>query len=232
MRLGLGISIPGTSGLVQAFSPLDLSPVLWLDASDTSTITEVGGAVSQWDDKSGNGNDVTQGTAAAQPTSGTRTLNGLNVLDFDGNDLLQSGNFSSALTARTIFGVAVSDQTASIAYVVDGNVLNNRSAVGISGAGYRLYQGIGINAGTSDTSSHIYRAVFDATDTLHIDGVSTISGDAGSESMTGATIGAAPSGVLPWDGTIAEVIVIDGTLTAGEISLTESYLANKWGITL
>jgi len=26
--------------------------------------------------------------------------------------------------------------------------------------------------------------------------------------------------------------VVDGTLTAGEISDTETYLANKWGITL
>ena len=29
---------------------------LWLDASDTSTITQSEGSVSQWDDKSGNGN--------------------------------------------------------------------------------------------------------------------------------------------------------------------------------
>ena len=33
---------------------------LWLDAKDESTITESGGAVSQWDDKSGNDNHAVQ----------------------------------------------------------------------------------------------------------------------------------------------------------------------------
>jgi len=95
MRLGLGISIPGTSGLVQAaFSPLDLSPVLWLDASDTSTITEVAGAVSQWDNKGSLG-DFTQATAALQPTTGVTTQNGLNVIDFAA-DYLRSADAASA----------------------------------------------------------------------------------------------------------------------------------------
>ena len=78
------VTYPGV--VSTTFSPLDLSPTLWLDASDETTITESGGAVSQWDDKSGNDNDLTQATSAKQPTSGTRTLNGLNVLDFDGSD--------------------------------------------------------------------------------------------------------------------------------------------------
>ena len=41
-----------------AFSPLDLSPAAWFDASDSGSITESGGAVSQWNDKSGVGNHV------------------------------------------------------------------------------------------------------------------------------------------------------------------------------
>ena len=95
MRLGLGISIPGTTGLVAAaFSPLDLSPVLWLDAADTSTITESGGSVSQWDNKGSLG-DFTQGTAALQPTTGATTQNGMNVVDFAA-DYLNSADAASA----------------------------------------------------------------------------------------------------------------------------------------
>ena len=81
MQIGIGLGIPATHGNIAGFTPLELSPTLWLDASDTSTITEVGGAVSQWDDKSGNGYDVSQATAAYQPTTGS-TLNGLNVIEF------------------------------------------------------------------------------------------------------------------------------------------------------
>lgn len=77
-----------------AFSPLDLSPQAWYDASDTSTITQSGGAVSQWNDKSGNGRNVTQSTAAAQPGTGAITQNGLNVLTFDGGDRLVAATAS------------------------------------------------------------------------------------------------------------------------------------------
>jgi hypothetical protein len=69
---------------VPPFSPLDLTPSLWLDAADTLTITELLGSVSQWNDKSGNGYNVVQASGANQPITGTRTVNGLNVLDFNG----------------------------------------------------------------------------------------------------------------------------------------------------
>ena len=63
------------------FSPLDLSPNLWLDATDATTITEVSGDVSQWDDKSGNGNNVSQSVITDRPSNGG-TLNGNNVIDW------------------------------------------------------------------------------------------------------------------------------------------------------
>jgi hypothetical protein len=85
----------GNLGSSNPLVPSELAGLqLWLDASDTTTITEAGGSVSQWNDKSGNGNNVTQGTGALQPTTGVSTVNGLNVLNFAG-DLL------SAATAAT-----------------------------------------------------------------------------------------------------------------------------------
>jgi hypothetical protein len=73
-----------------AFTPSSLSPQLWLDASDSSTITESSGSVSQWNNKGSLGN-FTQGTGASQPTTGVTTLNGLNVLDF-ADDFLIAAN--------------------------------------------------------------------------------------------------------------------------------------------
>jgi len=235
MRLGLGISIPGTSGLVQAaFSPLDLSPVLWLDAADTSTITEVGGAVSQWDDKSGNGYDVTQGTAANQPTSGTRTLNSLNVLDFDGNDLLIKTTSPTLTQPNTVFFVAELDTTGANRTLLDGAGGAGRNIVRATSLNnWAIYAATFVTGGTSDTDPHIFRAVFDgASSSLHVDAVSTLTGDPGAQSLVGFAIGATYSATNGWDGAIAEVIIVDGTLTAGEIADTESYLANKWGITI
>jgi hypothetical protein len=67
----------------QLFTPAALPGlVAWFDASDESTLVVDGsGYVSQWDNKSG-GPPATQGIAARQPQSGTRTINGLNALDF------------------------------------------------------------------------------------------------------------------------------------------------------
>ena len=81
--------MPSTLGIVASgwTTVLSLAPALWLDASDTATITAVGGAVSQWDDKSGNGRHVTQGVAAAQPITGSATLNGRNVIEFQSDYL-------------------------------------------------------------------------------------------------------------------------------------------------
>jgi hypothetical protein len=81
--------VPSTLGIVASsiFTPADLAPDLWLDAADTTTITESGGSVSQWNDLSGNGRHLTQGTGALQPTTGASTVNGFNVLDFAGDYL-------------------------------------------------------------------------------------------------------------------------------------------------
>lgn len=79
----------------------DTGVVTWYDASDVSTITHVDGSVSQIDDKVGTAHQ-TQTTGSKQPTIGTRTINGLNALDFDGTQYLQhlgyafptSGNYA------------------------------------------------------------------------------------------------------------------------------------------
>lgn len=62
---------------------------LWLQAADASTITQVANAVSQWNDKSNNVNNVSQATGAAQPTYGATALNSLYPgISFDGGDYM------------------------------------------------------------------------------------------------------------------------------------------------
>ena len=75
---------PGRAG----FQPTRLQGLqLWLDANDKPTIVQSAGAVSQWNDKSGQGNNATQGSASLKPTTDSNTINGKNVLNFDA-DLL------------------------------------------------------------------------------------------------------------------------------------------------
>ena len=86
-----------------------------MDAGDTSSIQETGGVVSQWNDKSGSGNHLTP-NGSSDPMSGTATLNELNVIEFDGNDIL---------TTDSLNDVNNSDQTWFIVARVDiGGVSN------------------------------------------------------------------------------------------------------------
>jgi hypothetical protein len=251
MRLGLGVSIPGTSSPVQAaFSPLDLSPVLWLDASDTSTITEVGGAVSQWDDKSGNGNNVTQGTAAAQPTTGTRTLNSLNVLDFDGNDSLNAGNKFDVLTGGlTIMVVAAFDNASGNGGLVSKNITTNNGDYGLirQGSNDKMTALLRGNSASlaeqstvfSSTSAtiHGYRLRRDTTDGLQLwqNGAFVASQNtSGTTSFTSSNdffvgVGAATN-LNMLDGFIAEIVVVQSGITDTEMADLDEYLRNKWAV--
>lgn len=62
----------------------------WYDASDTGSISETSNKVTQWNDLSGNGYHLTQGTDADRPLTNTVTINSLNALSFVSNDWLQA----------------------------------------------------------------------------------------------------------------------------------------------
>jgi hypothetical protein len=62
--------------------------VLWLDASDSSTIFLNGSTVAQYNDKSGNNNNAVQATAANQPIYLSSGLNGRPTLSYIGSDFM------------------------------------------------------------------------------------------------------------------------------------------------
>ena len=78
-KWGLTANLPATHPFKTAapintsvFSPSSFSTLsLWLDAADATTFTTSGGVISQWNDKSGRGYNVTQGTSSNQPTYST-----------------------------------------------------------------------------------------------------------------------------------------------------------------
>ena len=65
-----------------------IQAIVWLDASAAGTVTHSSNAVSQWADKSGNGNHATQTTTSAKPTYSSTDKK----LSFDGGDILQVTN--------------------------------------------------------------------------------------------------------------------------------------------
>jgi hypothetical protein len=108
------------------FTPAGIATSLWLDAADETTITASAGAVSTWADKSGNGYNVTQGTGAAQPLTGTRDINGINCLDFDGDDdALFNNNVGTALRTADIMMFVVASTDDILDTEVNGILTSN-----------------------------------------------------------------------------------------------------------
>lgn len=125
--LKTGVISPNSllAGNTAAFYPTNVANLkAWYDASDTATITVSGTAVTQWNDKSGNAYNLTQGTNSFRPQSGTRTQNGLNMLDYDGGDLLQAATasdwtFMHNATGCTVFMAMFIDNVATNMYMID-----------------------------------------------------------------------------------------------------------------
>jgi len=217
---------------------------LWLDGADTSptNIVQSAGAVDQWTDKSGQGNNVTQ-TGSARPTTNATTQNGLNVLDFDGGDTLvvPSGLFSIPNGANTIFAVA---KRTSETAIIEGlfnlrEGSNNRYFMIFSTVSGRIEFR---NGTTSITKSSLTNTDFQilrgrrsgTTEAVTANGLSEASStNAIDESgIDTGFIGGLTGGASRLIGSIAEIILYDRSLSVVERSAVESYLSAKWAIAL
>lgn len=106
------------------WTPSDATTALWYDAADSGTITESSGAVSDWDDKSGNNVHLSQNTAADQPTTNANTLGGLNTIDFDSDfmDIDSSTAIKAAIWVSNNLNGSDSNSTVCIIYSATGLV--------------------------------------------------------------------------------------------------------------
>ena len=92
-------------------SELSFGLQTWHDANDFSTITQSGGQVSEWRDKSPNAYHYTQATSSAQPLYQNNIFNGLPAIFFDSADFLQTADVIPFTETFTIFLVFRSEQT-------------------------------------------------------------------------------------------------------------------------
>ena len=222
------------------WTPAEIPTALWLDAADTDTITEAAGFVSQWDDKSGNGNHFTQAVGTAQPTTGTRKINGLNVLGFGGLAWMRTF-YSQHVnpTDFTLFIVLISEN--------EGDAVSVFNVRGASANGFILYHKDGrwtgyVGDGVDWDHGKMQGSVVTNKPTmiglyadrngsgLWVDGgVATQSVGYKPNSDRPFYIGTADFG-LPWSGVVAEIILVPAVLDIVNRLKFESYLTAKWAI--
>lgn len=249
-RLELGLSENSSGG--SSFSPTDIpNLLLWLDASDASTITDTSGSVDQWDDKSGNAHHVTA-SGTARPTTGTRTLGGNNVIDFNGTDqrmsrsdaLGQSGN--PALSVIVIgeqdsvpdtfnFSVVLADSTGSAARTMghafaDGSFrYNNGNQVFTSATNSVPNMTLWERAsGVQYQDGKLFRGNVEQTQSAagNPGGVPALLDQL---TLIGAGISSG-SFLGHFDGKIAEVLVYGGVLSSSEKTSVWNYASSKWSL--
>jgi hypothetical protein len=102
------------------WTPADTTTDMWFDATDASTITESAGLVSQWGDKSGNLNHLTQGTGSLQPTTGANTIGGLNVITAT-TDWMKATRVAGKYTGEkvAVFEVLTTDSGGASCEIID-----------------------------------------------------------------------------------------------------------------
>jgi len=210
---------------------------LWLDAADSATITHSSNAVSNWTDKSGQGNHATA-TSGQEPTTGTRTINNANTLDFDGSEALLSSNFVLNNT-HSIFAVVSSDlngygrilNSEGYYYLGNGNGNNNLASFYGSGNWYDANTNTPASSLASPTVIGLLSDGTNATPYYNGTALDSKSSNMGSSVPAGMYIGKQLNNGQFWDGFIAEIIIFNQNQTNPDRPMIEGYLAHKWGLT-
>ena len=232
----------GSNVIFGAFSPTDISGLqLWLDADDSETITLNGSTVSQWDDKSGNGYNVSQGTASYQPTYTASALNSKSVVSFDGsNDVLRNNSVTpvSGSSSRTVFLVYNVTGGAGNGVFTLGNTVNSsaRQFVCTREIAIRCFGVTRVFTESNDGTTYmIVTYMLDGTTGNDLAAFKNGSALTVQSTTNGATTLNTAAGIeIPNDGVsgtnIAEILVYDSALSTSDRERVESYLSTKWGI--
>lgn len=211
-------------------SPTEIAGLVgWWDSSDAASITATGGLVDQWNDKSGTGRHLTA-TTTMRPTTGTRTQNSRNILDFNGTTNWMETTPITLPQPLTMFVVAASDNISGTRHLisVDGT---NPAIYTFSSASWAYYAGSGQTVGAADTLAHVHAAIFNAATSQYqrdrnVLSINLSPGTAGYSSQKFRVCGNAAN---YWDGWVAEVILYNSSLSGTNLAKVQNYLRNKWG---
>ena len=233
-------------GFDTGFVPTDEPGVLlWLDADDATTFTkDASDLISQWDDKSGNGNDVTQASGALQPTFKINIQNNKSVVDFDGGDFLTGGDFETfGAGGQTVFVVGQTRSTAFQVYVAkffsggSGTFFVAQSDENLI---YATNGGSGrvddvTNAPWLINNTQLMTCKFDNSFLSTYRNSVLLSGSVVQTSPLrindlDVTVGSTSAGSLKLTGFISEIIIYDSALSNRARVRVQNYLNNKWNI--
>ena len=218
--------------------------VAWYAADDDDTIHAVGDRVTQWDDKSSNGHNLTPETTSFRPYTGQRTINGHNAIRF----VQSTGSSTLGLRALNVpipgpVTVAIVMQHESY-WAVMGNVavaLRDTGGYGLVAGGngtagdttWKIKGTTPLAGGTVIIGAPMHSvAVLNGPNSLlRVNGLEVITGDAGDTSGDRIAVSnnGAPGSIYGLYGFVLEVIVVNGVVEGDNLTKLENYLTGRRG---
>ncbi|MBL7891275.1 MAG: T9SS type A sorting domain-containing protein, partial [Bacteroidia bacterium] len=236
---------------------------LWVKAdskvySDAGTTPASNGStVQQWNDMSGNANNVSQGTAGNRPTYKTNKVNGKPALQFTGNMFMApgaalgiagTGSFTYFIVLRDTSYSAGATSDGSGDYILDRttgtNELASLKVTNTSKFGFQKRDNSGSGLGGPQTTTSINTAAYQLIDymreravtyRIYLNGTMEASSADADGDLTPPTINigrhaaTASAGIK---GFIAELAIYGTALNTAQRIIVENYLASKYGISI
>ena len=233
--------------------------ITWLDANDKANRTLSGSNVTDWNDKSGSGNHVTQATAARQPVLVTASKNGLDAFNFNWTTsgssnrkfMQRASTYTNVTGSQLSVFVTAKPETTWDTFarllgfsVGAGNDFNSTSAFSAllrnstNSVMYSYFNAVPTTDVTVTAGSwYTFGSIVNGTShTFRLDGTSTATtlGTTPSFNITTMTVGhnAGEAGVadVAWNSLIGEIIVCNTALSTSNRDKVEGYLAWRWGL--
>jgi hypothetical protein len=153
-----------------------ISTALWLDANDSSTITESGGAITTWADKSGNGRNATADGNPTYSATGMSTSKPAVQLDGTGDAFVSSITGIGSFNALDVY--MVTQTTLAAAADTNSGVFWGYGNVGTAGGSYPANRCLTWSSSTGGLTGEFITAA--------LDNASFIDGRLGSSTYTRA----------------------------------------------
>jgi hypothetical protein len=223
-----------SSNPLSSFLPTSISGcVLWLDASDSSTVfsdisgttpATNGGTVAYWKDKSTSGYNATQSNASNRPT-------------WSSNGMTAS---STTISLTTSYTAVPSAESAFVVVTPTSGAATNLLYTTTSGGRSFFMNGL-----TLQLNKQLTGAVFQSS-SIFTYGIKTLVGSVytgssatgynngtsvatGSSNVPFSGSGTTGIGTSNWNGIIYEIVVFNSALSTTQRQQVEGYLAWKWG---
>jgi hypothetical protein len=212
---------------------------LWLDASDTSSITMSGTRVTYWRDKSGNGRNA---TAVGDPNY-QAGFGANKIIRLDGDDYFKLNLDFLANRSHSAFIVTKSEKGSYLYGAAAGGQGNNSLHVGyisdnsfaLNYWGHNCYPNINHGQHTAEGNTLNFVWPQGGNKQIYVNGymqsITNCPGNPGG--IIGAMAGGGRIGGVVgqrYEGEIAEIIMYTRVLSQAEREATEAYLAAKWGL--